>query len=574
MTLSLRTQAFFGVILLIVLNLATIGLIVRAKSTSLTTSQGVERNFAELKEKVVPLGTLIKNIQIDVIQVQQFLQDISATRGQDGLDAGFEEAAKFSERFAEDVAKARSLAVALDRADMRDRLDAATKAFADYYRVGREMAEAYVAGGPVAGNPMMSGFDERSEAMGESLEALLAIRDGMIEDTIAHIDRDIGAVEAAIDDTALVTTLAAAFATVGLVVGAFAFLRFVVGPIGALTDVMESLTAGRRGIGVPHTENRTEIGRMARATDVFRVAIEERESLQSERAAEDERMRAERRRERLALADNFAATVAGVVETVGHVAETIAAGARRVDGIAHSTAGSATAAATAVAGASSNVGAVASATEELSGAIGEIGRQMHQAGTVSATAARQAEKTNAIVRDLSEATHRIGEIVDLINAIASQTNLLALNATIEAARAGEAGRGFAVVAQEVKNLAQQTARATEEIAQQISTVQSVTGDAVSAIRDITLTVDEISEISRSIIAAVDEQASATREIARAIDDAAAGTDAVRSNIDSVDHSTRETSQAATTMVGSSDELGAVARRLRSEVDGFVARIRA
>ena len=574
MTFSLRTQAIVGVILLIVLNLATIGLIARAKSTSLATSHGVERDFADLKDKVIPLGTLIKNIQIDVIQVQQFLQDISATRGEDGLDGGFDEAAKYAERFGDDVGKARTLAQALGRDDLTKGLDDAGRAFAEFYRTGRTMAEAYVAGGPKAGNPMMPDFDERSEAMGASLEALLAIRDAMIDGTIAHIDLDIGAVEAAIDDTALVTTLAAALATVGLVAAAWAFLRFVVGPIASLTTVMEALTAGRRGIVVPHTGLRTEVGRMARATDVFREALAQREALQAERAAEDERMRAERRRERLALADTFASTVATVVDTVGRVAETIGGTARRVDGIARSTSERAGTVATAAGAAASDVATVASATEELSSAIDEVGRQMHQAGTVSATAARQAERTNVIVRDLSDATHRIGEIVDLINAIASQTNLLALNATIEAARAGEAGRGFAVVAQEVKNLAQQTGNATEEIAQQIATVQNVTGDAVAAIRDITTTVEEITAISRSIIAAVEEQTGATREIARSIDDVARGTGEVRSNIAAVDQSTRDTTAAAASMVAASGDLDEVAGRLRREVDGFVARIRA
>ncbi|MDK9694985.1 MAG: methyl-accepting chemotaxis protein, partial [Siculibacillus sp.] len=377
-----------------------------------------------------------------------------------------------------------------------------------------------------------------------------------------------------ISDTSTFTSAAATVATLGLIFAAFAFLRFVVRPIGALTAVMEDLTSGRRGGVVPHIALRTEIGRMARATDVFRQAIEERETLQAERAAEDERVRAERRRDRLALADSFASTVANVVDTVAQAAERIAAGAGDVDRIAHSTADSAGAAAEAVAVASGNVTTVATATEELSSTIDEVGRRMHQAGTVSATAARQAERTNAIVANLSDATHRIGEIVGLINAIASQTNLLALNATIEAARAGEAGRGFAVVAQEVKTLAQQTAGATEEIARQIGTVQTVTGDAVAAIRDITTTVDEITAISRSIIAAVDEQSSATREIARSIDDAAAGTRATHANIADVDRSTRETSQAAGAMVASSEELNGVARRLRSEVDGFVARIRA
>ncbi len=574
MSLSLRTQALIGVVLLVLFNAATIGLIWHARSISLASSSSVEQHFDMLKDDVIPLGTSIKSIQIDVIQVQQYLQDVSATRGQDGLDSGFDEAAKFADKFKADTAKAREIAVKLGLEDMRDKLDATTAAFAEFYRVGKEMAEAYVEGGPSSGNKMMPEFDERSEAMGSSMEALLATRDGMIDATVMRIGEDVDAVKKTIGDTATITSTAAALAAIGLILAALAFLRYVVRPILALTDVMENLTAGRRGVVVPHTRNRTEIGRMARATDVFREAIEEREALQAERAAEDERIRAERRSERLALADNFAATVANVVATVGHVAEAIASGARKVDDIAHATAGSAGAAATAVATASGNVGAVATATEELSSAIDEVGRQMHQAGTVSATAARQAEKTNAIVKDLSEATHRIGEIVDLINAVASQTNLLALNATIEAARAGEAGRGFAVVAQEVKALAQQTSKATEEIAQQISTVQSVTGDAVDAIRDITSTVDEISTISRSIIAAVDEQASATREIARSIDNAATGTETVAANIAAVDHSTRDTSQAAGSMVTSSDELNEVARRLRSEVDGFVARIRA
>jgi methyl-accepting chemotaxis protein len=574
MSFSLRNLTIAGIVSLVLFNAATIALISRTKSVSLAASQNVETHFDRLKDQVIPLGTLIKSVQLDVIQVQQFFSDVSATRGQDGLDDGFAKAAEYADRFKADVAAARAVAEKLGRTDMRDELDGAVTAFAEFYRIGHRMAETYVAGGPAAGNKMMPDFDERTDAMNRSMEALLTTRDGIIEETTSRIAEEVDAVKDTISGTAMITSTAAAIATLGLVLAAFAFVRFVVRPIGALTTVMDELTSGKRGVVVPHIDMRTEIGRMARATDVFRVAIEDREALQSERAREEERARDENRRQRLVLADNFAATVASVVETVGQVAETISASAHRVDGIAQATAGSAGAAATAVATASSNVATVAAATDELSGAIDEVGRRMHQAGTVSATAAAQAEKTNAIVKDLSDSTQRIGEIVDLINAIASQTNLLALNATIEAARAGEAGRGFAVVAQEVKNLAGQTAKATEEIARQIATVQSVTGDAVAAIRDITATVDEISAISRSIIVAVDEQTSATREIARSIDDAAAGAAAVGTNIRAVDQSTRETSDAAGSMVAASDELSAVSRRLRSEVEGFVARIRA
>ncbi|MDK9694879.1 MAG: hypothetical protein OEL76_00640, partial [Siculibacillus sp.] len=238
MSFSLRTQAVVGVVLLVLFNIATIGLIWRAESMSIAGATSVETRFAMLKEDVIPLGTHIKSIQIDVIQVQQFLQDISATRGQDGLDGGFEEAAKFAKKFEEDVAAAHAIAVKLGRDDMRDKLDSARRAFVEFHQVGKEMAEAYVAGGPSAGNRMMEEFDMRSEAMSESLEALLTIRDGIIDGTTMAIGEEISAVEKTISDTSTFTSAAATVATLGLIFAAFAFLRFVVRPIGALTAVM------------------------------------------------------------------------------------------------------------------------------------------------------------------------------------------------------------------------------------------------------------------------------------------------------------------------------------------------
>ena len=574
MAFSLRTFALIGTAVLILCNLLTIGLITTAERSSLAGTERVHADFVDLRARVVPLGTLIKNIQIDVIQVQQFLQDLSATRGLDGLDDGMEEAEKFAKKFADDVAAARRIAVDLGRADLRDGLDAAGTAFAEFHRFGRTMTQAYVDGGPSAGNPMMPEFDRRCDALDKSLERLIEIRDGLIEQGVARIDAGLDGVSSTLTTTARATAVAAIAATLGLFLSTVAFLRFVVHPVTALSSVMEGLAAGRREGAVPFVASRTEIGRMARATGVFRDAMEQREALRAERAADEERVQADRRRERLALADAFAASVSSVVETVGGIATAIGEDARRVDAIAGTTAERAGSVVAAAEAATTNVAAVATATDALSEAIGRVGRQMHQAGAVSTEAARQAERTNGIVRNLSEATGRIGEIVDLINAIAAQTNLLALNATIEAARAGEAGRGFAVVAQEVKTLAGQTAGATEEIARQIATVQSVTGEAVAAIRDVTTTIDEISAISRSIVAAVDEQTAATRAIARSVEDAASGARDVRTNIGSVDRATRDTTEAAGTMVRASDELTSTAARLRHEVSGFVDRIRA
>ncbi len=272
-------------------------------------------------------------------------------------------------------------------------------------------------------------------------------------------------------------------------------------------------------------------------------------------------------------ADRFEQTIKGMVEIVASAATQLQSTARTMEGTANSTSQRATVVASAAEDASANVQTVAAAAEELSASIAEISCQVSQSTDTANGAVAEAEKTNDQVQGLAEAAQKIGEVVSLINDIASQTNLLALNATIEAARAGEAGKGFAVVASEVKNLANQTAKATEEISAQITGIQNATQDAVHAIQGIGSTIGEISESSSAIAAAVEEQGAATQEIARNVEQASSGTTEVTTNINEVTQQATETGNAASQVLEAAGELASQAEKLSTEVSSFLHTIR-
>ena len=574
MSTSLRIKTFAFLSLLMVGNAATIAVLATANRQTTALTGSVADQARAIENQITPLGSLIKDIELDVVQVQQFLQDYSATRGQDGLDGGLKEAAEYAEKLGTDVAAARQIARTIGRSDLDGELAATAEAFGPFYEVGLKMSKAYAELGTKEGNAMMPDFDERSEALQGKLKGLSAAREKLIGETTASINTALAQLATANDRAGIFSTIAQLLLTGLTILAGFALVRGVIRPITALAGVMEDLARDRRDVRVPHVERGDEIGKVARATDVFREAIEARERMRQEKAGEDERMRMERRRERLALADDFAARVAVVVDGLGQAAERIGKDAHGVDTIARAAAARSGETNLAMERTDENVSAVAAAAGQLSDAIGEVEERMHRAGQISGTAAEQARRTNDIVAELSEATHRIGEIVGLINAVAAQTNLLALNATIEAARAGEAGRGFAVVAQEVKALAAQTSKATEDIARQIDAVQSVTGTAVTAINGITETVSEIGGILDGISQAVAEQTSATREIARSIDATTRETGAVAANIRAVDGEAHHTTRAAVSMVAASDQLSEIAGRLKTETRAFVERMRA
>jgi methyl-accepting chemotaxis protein len=345
-------------------------------------------------------------------------------------------------------------------------------------------------------------------------------------------------------------------------------------PLDQMTRAMTTLAAGDLEVRVPGTQRNDEIGEMASAVQIFKDNAVEKQRLEEEQAAAAQRTEEEKRQTMLNLADRFEESVKEVVDGVSSAATEMQATAQQMSATAEETSRQSSNVATASDQATANVQTVAATAEQLSASISEIGRQVGQSTKIAENAVRESESANATVQGLADAANRIGEVVDLINDIAGQTNLLALNATIEAARAGEAGKGFAVVAQEVKNLANQTARATEEISQQIGSVQYETNGAVEAIQRIRTIISEISDISTTISSAVEEQGVSTQEIARNVQQAARGTQDVNSNIENVSKAAGETGVAAGQVLNASQEMAHQAEGLRAQVERFLTEIRA
>jgi len=345
-------------------------------------------------------------------------------------------------------------------------------------------------------------------------------------------------------------------------------------PIVQLKIVMEAYARNELTAEVPGIDRRDELGEMARTMEVFKKNGLEVERLKADQQAAELRAAQQRKADMTKLADDFEAAVGEIVGTVSSASTQLEASAGTLTSTAARSQKLATVVATASEEASTNVQSVASATEELTSSVNEISRQVQESARMANEAVDQARKTNDRVSDLSKAAARIGDVVELINTIAGQTNLLALNATIEAARAGEAGRGFAVVASEVKALAEQTAKATGEIGQQINGIQAATQESVGAIREISGTIEKLSEISSTIAAAVEEQGAATQEISHNVQQAAQGTMEVSSNIADVQHGASETGSASSQVLSAAQSLSGDSNRLKLEVGKFLNSVRA
>jgi methyl-accepting chemotaxis protein len=347
--------------------------------------------------------------------------------------------------------------------------------------------------------------------------------------------------------------------------GCFAVARSISRPVQEITQLMAEMSAGRLDIAIPAQARRDEIGRMAAALDIFR-----RNSLEARRLAQEKQRRAETLE---GLLRDFDVSVSGVLKTVAAAATELESTAGEMGGVARDTGHQAQAAENAARGTSSNIETVAAATEEINASLGEISRQIIRATQISDEAVRKARDTDDIVRGLEDAAQKIGDIVKVITDIAEQTNLLALNATIEAARAGDAGRGFAVVAAEVKSLAGQTAAATGDISQQISSMQQSARSAASAIRGILGTIASINVSTGTIAAAVDEQTAATGEISQNVARAAMGARGAADNIMHVSAATLRTDSAAAQVLSAARELSRESETLKSRVEQFFGDLR-
>ena len=534
---------------------------------SVVSLSEIERNAAAISEQALPaqnqaeaIGTAVRDARLRLYRLAVASPDAAALdRNQAALTDALGDLSGLRQAYQERLTSPEARAI----------YERFTNAWNAYQNVQLQVVELMIAGDQPGALALVldPATGAQNDAAVASLTESIAAARGQ---TVANVTQTVQAATRAKLIAMIATVVGLAVAAAAMLFALFGIAR----PIQRMTGAMGRLAEGDETVPVPHTGRRDEIGAMAAAVQVFKDNLIHTRALERETALAREGAEVQRRRAVHAMAESFEAAVGGVLARVADAALGLRADAEAMSGTATHTAERSATVAGAAQEAAQHVGTVAAAAEELGASVQEIGRQVDGSAELARSAVVQAGDTAGLVQELSNAAGRIGDVVRLITDIAGQTNLLALNATIEAARAGDAGRGFAVVASEVKQLAAQTARATEEIAGQVGRIQGATGQTVDAIDGIAARIREIDGVAASIAAAVEQQGAATREIARNVAEAASGTGAVTGTIDAVARAADDTGTAATRMLASASSLSEEAAELRREIDAFLHTVRA
>ncbi len=563
--MSLRSLILFGFAVCIAISAALAGTAIITIGNQAAPLETIEVKADATANQGIPLLLVLKDLRYDVVQVQQYLTDVSATGNRDG----FGEAEEYAKRFSVDRAQASDLAGRLRLGELEKTLAALGGLFDTYYKSGRDMAESYVSEGQDAGNAKMESFDASAKALAERMdEAVSKVNDaawaGMGE--LLEQTHSVRAANESLKSTLIITCVIGVLVNlvVALAIGAYASGLFR--RLGAdIAAVMEE----RDAAPLLSPQRQDEFGPIARALAKFRERSSEVKALQDRRQAETEAAEAARRSALLSMADAVEIETASAVENVASEGDRVSHSAGAMAQSAQSVGELSQAVAAAAEQALSNAQTVAGASEELSASIQEIARQVAHSNDAVERVVQQATQTSEIVTSLTGAMDKIGDVANMIAEVANHTNLLALNATIEAARAGDAGKGFAVVANEVKNLANQTSKSTEEISRQVSTLQKVGSDVAASIGQMIDTVHEVEGMASSIAAAVRQQDSATREIARNVVETSTAAKEVSEHIATVAAEASSTGQRAAEVQDLLHHMAGRIRELRMAVNSAV-----